>query len=116
MLWANPLRWHLSAGHEADITHAPTLLDNLPAQTVIADKGYDADSLVEWLRQRHIGVVIPPRCHRKTPRSYDQWRYRARNLVERFFLHLKSFRRIATRYEQLQHTFNAFITIAACIK
>lgn len=81
---------------------------------MIADKGYDADALVERIEARQAEVIIPPRSHRKTARGCDWHRYKARNLVERCFNRLKQFRRVATRYEKLAAHFSAMV-LCACI-
>lgn len=81
---------------------------------MIADKGYDADDLVERIESQHAEAVIPPRSNRNHPRDYDRHRYKARNLVERCFNRLKQFRRVATRYEKLAAHFAAMVT-CACI-
>jgi putative transposase len=57
--------------------------------------------------------IIPPKCHRKKPIIYDLEQYQLWEHVERFFNKLKQFRRIATRYGKLRHTFLAFIHLAA---
>ena len=95
----NPLRVILSAGQISDIDYAAQLIEDLPAQAVIADKGYDADHFVAKIEAAGAQAVIPPRSNRLTPRPFDHHLYQARNLVERFFARLKHFRRIATRYE-----------------
>jgi len=82
---------------------------------VIADKGYDADALVERIKAQQAEAIIPPRSNRKTPRDYDRHRYKARNLVERFFNQLKQFRRVATRYEKLASHFAAMVTCRCII-
>lgn len=76
---------------------------------MIADKGYDADALVERIKAQQAEAIIPPRSNRKNPRNYDRHRYKARNLVERCFNQLKHFRRIATRYEKLAAHFAAML-------
>lgn len=81
---------------------------------MIADKGYDADALVAQIEQQCALAIIPPRSNRKTLRDYDRHRYKARNLVERFFNRLKQFRRVATRYEKLASHFAAMV-FCACI-
>ena len=57
-------------------------------------------------------AIIPPRSNRNIQRKVDWHRYKARNLVERFFNRLKQFRRIATRYDKLANRFNAFLHLA----
>ncbi len=112
----NPLRLILTGGEKADISQAEALIKAIPAQAVIADKGYDSDSLVKAVELTGAQVVIPPRRHRLTPRQVDWHRYKARNLVERFFNRLRQFYRLATRYDKLDCRFNAFLCLAcACI-
>lgn len=51
---ANPLRIILSVGQRAVITQAQALLSNYNTHTVIADRGYDANSLIHWLEEAQI--------------------------------------------------------------
>ena len=76
---------------------------------VIADKGYDADALVQCIQASGAKAVIPPRSNRKELRVYDTHLYKDRNLIERFFARIKHFRRIATRYEKLARSYMAFL-------
>lgn len=108
----NPLRVIFSAGQIADIDCASALIENLPGQAVVADKGYDADHFVTKIEATGAVAVIPPRSNRLTPREFDRHLYRARNLIERFFARLKHFRRIATRYYKLAKSFLSFIHLA----
>ena len=109
----NPLAFTLSGAAQADITQAQALIDVVAAtQTVIADKGYDADTLVDAIQQAGAQVVIPPRSTRRFPRTYDKDRYAARHLIENLFARLKQFRRLATRYDKLARHFTAFVTLA----
>jgi len=111
----NPLGFTLTGAEQADITQALALLEQAPgAQAVIADKGYDSNALVEHIEAQQAEVIIPPRSNRKALRDYDRHRYKARNLVERFFNRLKQFRRVATRYEKLAAHFAAMVR-CACI-
>lgn len=80
---------------------------------MLADKGYDADYLVEAIQQKGAQAVIPPRSHRKTPRGYDKDLYKERNLIERMFNQLKNFRRIATRYDKTALSFLSFLHLAS---
>lgn len=108
----NPLRVILSAGQIADIDRASALIENLPTQAVVADKGYDADHFVARIEAAGAEAVIPPRSNRLAPREFDHHLYQDRNLIERFFARLKHFRRVATRYDKLAKSFLAFIHLA----
>jgi transposase len=99
----------------ADITEAGPLLSQIEPEAFIADKGYDADALVEALKARDITPVIPPKANRKDPRKTDFALYGERNLVERVFQKLKQYRAIATRYDKLANTFLAGVLLVCVI-
>lgn len=99
----------------ADITQAPRLLEGIGAQSVAADKAYDADALIVLITQTGAEAVIPPRGNRLVQRPYDVHLYKHRNLIERWFCRVKHFRRIATRYEKLASRYSAFIAIVATL-
>ena len=83
---------------------------------LIADKAFDADARVlEPLAEASKTAVIPPRKTRKTPRAFDKDLYKARHLVENFFAKLKQFRRIATRYDKTDTSFQAMICLASAV-
>ena len=86
-----------------------------PPTRLLADKGYDANSLRERLAASKTEAVIPSTRSRKTPIPYDAVAYIARNLIERAFCRLKDWRRIATRYDKLAVNFESTIAIAAII-
>jgi transposase len=89
------------------------LLAEHKPKAVIADKGYDADDLVQEIHRRGAQAVIPPRSNRKQPRKYSKRRYKTRNLVERFVNRIKHYRRVATRYEKTARNFLAFVHLAS---
>lgn len=80
---------------------------------MLADKGYDADHLVDRIAQTGTRIVIPPQRNRKIQRPYDTELYKQRNIIERFFNKLKQFRRVATRYDKLLANFMGFVKLAA---
>ena len=92
------------------------LLETLTSDTLLADKGYDADErVIKRLEHQGKTVVIPPKRNRKAPRDYDRELYKARHLIENFFAKLKQYRAIATRYDKLAETFLSAIYMAAVV-
>ena len=59
--------------------------------------------------------VVPPKRNRKDPWEYDKERYKQRNEIERYFLRLKRFRKIFTRYDKLDVIFCGFIYFSMLI-
>jgi transposase len=112
-----PVTVHLSAGQEADVSHAAALLGAVPAgakvEAVIADKGYDSKAVVEMVQAMGAKAVIPTLSTRKQQREVDKDLYRERNLAERFWRRIKDFRRVATRYEKTDRNFLAFVHLAS---
>jgi transposase len=95
------------------VTQTGKLIEELPIEVVIGDKGYDSDAVVAAIESKGAEAVIPPRSNRKVQRAYDQERYKDRNLVERFWNKIKQFRRVATRYEKTARNFLAFVHLAS---
>lgn len=107
----NPIRFFLSPGQRSDYTKAMDLIVGLEDKILIADKGYDANYIVEAFGAGR--AVIPSRAGRKIVRFYDTALYEERNLIERMFNKLKHFRRVATRYDKLAIAYLSFVYIAA---
>ena len=86
----------------------------IPTDTVLADKGYDADKrVIEPLKAQGKTAVIPLKRNRKTPREYDRDLCKARHWIENFFAKPKQYRAMATRYDKLVETFLSAIYMAA---
>ena len=116
MHWACPCAWILTGGQAADITQAIPLMKNIGCTgALLADKGYDANALLDWLGQREITAVIPPKANRKEQRSCDWHLYKERHVIECMFGKLKYFRRIATRYEKKASHFMEMLAFAAVL-
>lgn len=113
--FGNPIRFILTGGEQHDCTQALGLLDGLSGEAVLADKGYDADYIVEAVKNMGAIAVIPPKLNRIVQRKYDQHLYKERNLIERMFGKLKQFRRVATRYEKTKIAFMSFLHIASIL-
>jgi transposase len=95
------------------MTHAKALIEGVPIEVVIADKGYDSKAVVEAIEARGAEAVIPSLKNRAEQRDYDRDRYKDRNLAERFWSKAKQYRRVATRYEKTARNFLAFVHVAS---
>jgi len=87
------------------------LIQGIDAKTLIADRGYDTDTIIKQASKAGMEVVIPPKKNRKEARFYDEYLYELRHLVENAFLHLKRWRGIATRYAKNTASFIAAVQI-----
>jgi transposase len=88
----------------------------MTADTLLADKAFDADErVIAPLLARGKSFVIPPRSNRKIQRDFDKEAYKARHLIENFFCKLKQYRAIATRYDKTARNFLAAIHLVAAI-
>ena len=110
-----PMRTEITPGQTSDYLGFDLVMaDNLPAPSVLlADRGYDADSIRETMEKRDVLPVIPMRKSRKKRVGVDRSLYRLRNLVERCFNKLKNARRVATRYDKTAESFLGFIDITS---
>lgn len=96
------------------MTAAPMLLAGLPTPiTVVADRGYDSNAVIELIRASGAEPNIPSTAQRRVRRSVDPLIYRQRNLVERYFCKIKQFRRIATRFDKLAANFLAAVALVS---
>ena len=78
----NPIGFFLTGGEAHDLVGADNLLPTMEADTLIADKAFDADARVlEPLAAAGKTAVIPPRTNRSSPRDYDRELYAARHLT-----------------------------------
>jgi transposase len=110
----NPLGFYLSGGEAHDLVGADHLLPGLQADTLIADKAFDADErVIQPLAAAGKTAVIPSKANRREPRDYDRHLYKARHLIENFFAKLKQFRGIATRYDKTARNFLGAVHLAA---
>ncbi len=52
------------------------------------------------------------KCNRKKPWKYNEELYKRRNEVKRYFLRIKRFRRVFTRYDKLDIMYLGNLTLA----
>ena len=112
----NPIGFYLTGGQAHDLEGADQLLPDLEADTVIADKAFDADErVVAPLEAAGKTAVIPPKKSRTSKRPFDRDLFKERHLIENFFARLKQYRAIATRYDKTARNFLAGLHLAACL-
>ena len=111
----NPVKFILTGGQESDIGQAENLLTGIQAGALLADKGYDADALLESLMESKIDAVIPPRANRTVQRPCDWYLYKERHLIECFFGKIKHYRRIFSRYEKLAVNYLSFLSFVGAL-
>jgi transposase len=112
-----PLGFVLTGANVSDFDQAKPLLKNHlhPTALAIMDKGYDSDAIRAYVNQLGGVAVIPPKANRAAKPAFDEHHYRERHRIENLFAKLKSFRRIATRYDKLLLSFSAFVSLACII-
>ena len=66
---------------------------------LLADRGYDSDTIREDIRSRGATPEIPTKKNRRVQHSVNCALYALLNRIERFINRLKNSRRITTRYD-----------------
>jgi transposase len=92
-------------GTEPDCKRALEWVASLDATYVLVDKAYDSDDIILSLSSRGTVPIIPPKINRKFQRPYDKNVYKKRPVIEKFFLKMKEWRSISTRYFKKIHSF-----------
>lgn len=95
--------------HDSQV--APQLIDKVQGEFLIADKGYDSESIREKSRSKNMIPVIPKRSNSKNPdQDFDLQLYKNRHVIENLFAKLKHYKAIAMRADKLARNFKAAIT------
>ena len=109
----------LSGGEAHDSPEGIALLDRItkiPEQKyILMDRAYEGENMRRKALEKGYSPVVPPKSNRKDPWEYDKERYKQRNQIERYFLRLKRFRRVFTRYDKLDMLFCGFIYFAMIV-
>jgi transposase len=106
-----PIRVIITSGTVNDCEKANELIKGIPAEALLADRGYDTNAIVDAAINANMEVVIPPKKNRNDQREYDKEVYKYRHLIENAFLILKRWRGIATRYAKNTKSFLAAVQI-----
>lgn len=76
------------------------------------DKAYEDEKTRVAATKQGFIPVVPPKSNRKEPWDYDKELYKRRNEVERYFLRIKRFRKVFTRYDKLDLLYFGVVTLA----
>lgn len=72
----------IGPGQESDYSRAAALIEGIKTEALIADKGYDADWLIDKAKAQGIKeVVIPSRSKRKRTQELTTKRYAGKETV-----------------------------------
>ena len=112
----NPLDFILTGGEMAECSQAISLLKNKKYEAVLADKGYDSDSIIHHIRSCQASVVIPPKKNRVQAREYDKNMYKEHYKIECLFGFLKHYRRLFSRFEKIASRFQAFLHFVGALQ
>ncbi len=112
-----PIAHRLSPGLAADAPEGHLLMEEIlkhlwSGKSLPKDNAYEGDDCRNNVKSCGMEPVVPPKSNRKEPWSYDHELYKGRNVVERNFRNIKEFRRVFTRYDKLDETYNAFVAFA----
>ena len=77
-----PVHFILTSGHAADITQVTPLIEGIATGALLANKGYDADTSLDWLKECSIAAVIPPKANRKVQTKCSWYLCKERHVVE----------------------------------
>ena len=83
---------------------------------VLADRGYDADNTLAYVKRIGAASVIPPKSNRLNPQACDYALYKERHQIECAIGKLKYFRRIFSRFDRYASLFLSFIHYAATLQ
>jgi transposase len=111
----NLVRFVLMPGQRHDSVGVAPLIEDVAFGALLADKAFDVDWLRAELNERGATAVIPPKSNRKEQIPCDFHMYRWRHLVENFFCKIKEYRRVATRYDKTDESFEAMIYLAGSL-
>ena len=75
-------------------------------------KAYEDDKTRVLAEEHRFNVVVPPKRNRKVPWDYDRELIYKANPSGTFFLRIKHFRKVCTRYDKLDSIFLSVIMLA----
>ena len=107
----------LTGGNVHDSEVAIRLLSKvaLSGKKFLSDRAFCSEEIREYISQEKATACIPDKSNAVNLHDFDKELYKARNIVERFFQRIKTFRHIATRYDKLSDCFLNFVFLASIL-
>ena len=75
------------------------------------DRAYGDDKTLALAKTYISHTVVPPKKNRKFHWLYDKQFHKQRNIIELYFLCLKRFRKVLTRYDKPDSVFITIISL-----
>ena len=107
-----PLGFLLTPGQAADCRQARALLEGVPFERLIGDRGYDTNQIRDWLEEHQAEAVIPSKRNRKVPIPHHPQAYRSRYRIQNLFCRIKDYGRITLRKDKTERSYAAFLSLA----
>jgi len=107
--------FHLSAGNRHDALEGRKLIESIFSDDkhyLLMDRAYEDDAARALAVEQGFIPVVTPKSNHKDPWKYDKELYKRRNEVERYFLRLKRFRKVFTRYDKLDIIYFSVVSLA----
>ena len=108
------MTFHISPGNNHDTPEGRNLLKTIYSgneQFLLMDRAYEDDETRALALKQGFIPVVPPKKNRKEPWDYDKEIYKRRNEIERYFLRIKRFRKVFTRYDKLDIMYSSVISM-----
>lgn len=108
--------FRLSAGNKHNAPEGRKLIESFYSEDnyyLIMDRAYEDNKTRELaIKQGYIPQLFLQSATKKEPWDYDKELYKRRNEVERYFLRIKRFRRVFTRFDKLDTLYLDNLTLA----
>ena len=103
-----PVVFRLSPGNSHDAHKGRKLIESIYPKNnnyLLMDIPYKDNKILALAKVHSFHAVVPSKKNRKSTCLYDKQPYKQRNIIERYFLRLKHFRKVSTRYGKLDSIF-----------
>ena len=110
-----PVVFRLSPSNYHDAHEERKLIESIYPKNnnyLFMDKAYEDDKTLVLAKAHGFHAVVPPKKNRKSSWLYDKQLYKQQNIIKRYFLRLKCFRKVFTRYDKLDSIFIFTISLA----